>query len=158
MPEHWRDAITTVAERSRDAMRRHPWILDIADDPPIGPNSVRHFDQSLAAVASLPITLAEKLDIVTVVDEYVFGYSLLERNNLQEGAQSVPADMVAYVERLTQTGEYPQLAALSARDRPRGRLAAGGGPPPRRRALRPQPRPPPRRHRGEPAGTGNRPP
>ncbi len=113
MPEHWRDAITIVAERSRDAMRRHPWILDIADDPPIGPNSVRHFDQSLAAVASLPITLAEKLDIVTVVDEYVFGFSLLERNNLQSGAPSIPGDMVAYVDGLVQTGEYPQLAELS---------------------------------------------
>ena len=113
MPKSWRDAITLVAERSRDALRRHLWILDIADDPPIGPNSVRHFDQSLEAVASLPITLAEKLDIVTVVDEYVFGYSLLERNNLQDGARSIAGDMVAYVESLVQTGEYPQLAALS---------------------------------------------
>ena len=31
-----------------DALLRHPWMLDIADDPPIGPNSVRHFDQSHA--------------------------------------------------------------------------------------------------------------
>jgi hypothetical protein len=113
MPDNWRDAITTVAERSRDALRRHPWILDIADDPPIGPNSVRHFDQSLEAVSSLPIDLAEKLDIVTVVDEYVFGYCLLERNNLQDGARSIAGDMVTYVESLVQTGDYPQLAALS---------------------------------------------
>jgi AcrR family transcriptional regulator len=114
MPANWRDAITVVAERSRDALRRHTWILDIADDPPIGPNSVRHFDQSLEAVASLPISFAEKLDIVTVVDEYVFGYSLLERNNQQSVAPSVPTDMITYVSGLVETGEYPQLAALAA--------------------------------------------
>ena len=114
MPKHWRDAISAVAERSRDALRRHPWILDIADDPPIGPNSVRHFDQSLAAVSSLPISFAEKLDIVTVVDEYVFGFCLLERNNLQSVAPSVPGDMVTYVSGLVETGDYPQLAALAA--------------------------------------------
>ena len=34
--------------------------------PPFGPNSVRHFDQSLQAVASLPIPLAERFDIVSV--------------------------------------------------------------------------------------------
>ena len=110
---HWRAAITIVATRSRDALRRHPWILDIADDPPVGPNSVRHFDQSLEAVASLPISLAEKLDIVTMVDEYVFGHCLLERNNLQADEPSFPDDMVAYVYALVQTGEYPQLAAIS---------------------------------------------
>ena len=47
-PTNWRDAIVMLAERSRAALQRHPWILDITDDPAIGPNSVRHFDQSLA--------------------------------------------------------------------------------------------------------------
>ena len=80
---------TLIAERTRAALQRHPWILDITDDPPIGPNSVRHFDQSLQAVASLPLTLAEKLDIVTAVDEYVFGFCLHERNNLQRRRRPV---------------------------------------------------------------------
>ena len=71
------------ASASAPSLERHPWILDITDDPPIGPNSVRHFDQSLQAVASLPIPLADKLDIVSTVDEYVFGYCLHERNNVQ---------------------------------------------------------------------------
>ena len=42
---------------------------------------MRHFDQSLQAVASLSISLTEKLDIVATVDEYVFGYCLQQRNN-----------------------------------------------------------------------------
>jgi AcrR family transcriptional regulator len=109
----WRDAMTTIAQRSRAALRRHPWILDIADDPPVGPNSVRHFDQSMQAVASLPVALREKLDIVGAVDAYVFGFCLHERNNHVQGEGQLPdASMIAYVNELIDTGEYPQLAAM----------------------------------------------
>jgi AcrR family transcriptional regulator len=120
LPDHWRDAMALLAERSRAALERHPWILDITDDPAIGPNSVRHFDQTLAAVASLPISLSDKLDIVMTVDEYVFGYCIHQRNNVQFDDAAVPAgrdrhidpDMVDYVNRLLDTGDYPHLAAL----------------------------------------------
>src|SRR5262245_55478356 len=43
-PDAWRAAVTTIADRTRAALVRHPWILDITDDPPVGPNNVRHFD------------------------------------------------------------------------------------------------------------------
>ena len=109
LPAYWRDAMTLLATRSRDALLRHPWILDITDDPAIGPNSVRHFDQSLQAVAALPVGLRDKLDIVATVDEYVFGYCLQERNNVQPGDAEVDADMVEYVEALLRTGDYPHL-------------------------------------------------
>ena len=61
IPTDWRAALTMVAERTRAALERHPWILDITDDPAVGPNSVRHFDQSLQAVASLNLPLTDKL-------------------------------------------------------------------------------------------------
>jgi AcrR family transcriptional regulator len=115
IPANWREAMTLLADRSRASLQRHPWILDITDDPPIGPNSVRHFDQSLQAVASLPIDLAAKLDIVSVVDEYVFGYCLQQRNNTQTDDAGIDREMHSYVERLLATGDYPHLAAL-ARD------------------------------------------
>ena len=84
MPDDWRDALTLLAERSRAALQRHPWILDITDDPPIGPNSVRHFDQSLQAVASLADQPRPRSSTSSpMVDEYVFGYCLQERNNAQ---------------------------------------------------------------------------
>ena len=81
VPGDWRDAMTLIARRSRDALRRHPWMLDITDDPPIGPNSVRHFDQSWQALASLDAGFEDKLDLIMAVDEYVFGYCLHQRNN-----------------------------------------------------------------------------
>ena len=113
IPTDWRAALHMIAERSRASLERHPWILDMIDDPPIGPNSVRHFDQTLHAVGSLPISLNERLDIVTTVDEYVMGYCLLQRNNVQPGSSGADEEMVAYVDSLLETGDYPYLSALA---------------------------------------------
>ena len=114
IPDNWRAALTLIANRSRAALRKHPWMLDINDDPPIGPNSVRHFDQSLEAVASLDLPLADKIDIISVVDEYVFGYTMIQRNNGHDRAIDDEDEMVEYVSVLVDTGAYPHLAALTA--------------------------------------------
>ena len=110
LPDDWRQAITLIATRSRDALRRHPWILDIADDPNIGPNAMRHFDQSWQAVRSFGTDLETKLDLITAVDEYVFGFCTLERNNLSGGNDD--ADMVDYINSLLNSDHYPALSAL----------------------------------------------
>ncbi len=112
LPADWRAAVSVIAHRSRAALARHPWILDITDDPAIGPNSVRHFDQTLEAVSTLDADLTTKLDVVTAVDEYVFGFCLRERNDLQVDDGSGNG-MVAYVHGLLATGSYPQLAAMA---------------------------------------------
>ena len=112
LPRDWRAAITLIARRTRDALRRHPWILDITDDPSIGPNAMRHFDQSWQALMPLEAELEDKLDLISLVDEYVFGFCLHERNNLRDD----PADgeMMAYIEALLIDDEYPALSAMVA--------------------------------------------
>jgi AcrR family transcriptional regulator len=112
MPDNWREAITLVAVRSRDVLRLHPWILDITDDPNIGPNAMRHFDQSWQALASLDATFDDKMDLITVVDEYVFGYCLHERNGLN--GQTDDNEMIDYVDDLLVENDYPALSALVA--------------------------------------------
>jgi AcrR family transcriptional regulator len=110
MPGDWRVAITLIASRTRDALRKHPWILDITDDPNIGPNAMRHFDQSWQALASLDASFEDKLDLITVVDEYVFGYCLHERNNLKDDPDD--DEMADYIEALLIEDEYPALSAM----------------------------------------------
>ena len=114
LPREWRAAITLIARRSRDALRRHPWILDITDDPCIGPNAMRHFDQSWQALASLDAGFDDKLDLITAVDEYVFGYCLHERNNLKDNPKD--AEMADYIGALLidDEAEYPALAGMVA--------------------------------------------
>jgi AcrR family transcriptional regulator len=111
LPDDWRAALTVVAKRSRAAFARHPWTLDIADDPGFGPNAVRHFDQTLAAVAGLDLPLRQKLELVTAVDEYVFGHAVMDRNN-RRGERVVSPAVIAYTNGLIASGRYPQLAAI----------------------------------------------
>jgi AcrR family transcriptional regulator len=110
MPRNWRAAITLIAQRTRDALQRHPWILDITDDPNIGPNAMRHFDQAWQALSTLDAKFDDKLDLITVVDEYVFGFCMHERNNFKE--QKNDADMAAYVGELLTADQYPALTAM----------------------------------------------
>ena len=113
MPAGWREAMVAIAHRSRAMLQRHPWVLDIADDPNLGPNSVRHFDQSLQAVAGLDVSLEDKLDVMTVVDEYVFGYCLHERTNFHDDQVEVASpQLIEYVKELADTGDYPHVAGL----------------------------------------------
>lgn len=114
LPDSWRDAITLLARRTRAALRRHPWVLDISDDPQLGPNGVRHFDQSLQALASLPADLQGKVDVLMTIDEFVFGFCMHERNNDAGGTgTSLTPPLAAYLGDLLATGEYPALKAMT---------------------------------------------
>lgn len=116
LPSSWREAMTVIARRSRDAIRRHPWMFDISDDPSLGPNGVRHFDQSLQALSSLEVDLQGRLDVLMAVDEYVFGFCMHERTNHGPGDdddQMSPA-MATYLADLIATGNYPSIQAMTA--------------------------------------------
>jgi len=112
LPDDWRAAMTAIAVRSRDALRRHPWVLDISTGPTIGPNAMRHFDQSWQAVAGLDADLDTKLDVISAIDEYVFGFCLEERRSYADDDAGV--GMAGYLEELLAQGDYPALRALTA--------------------------------------------
>jgi AcrR family transcriptional regulator len=113
--DDWRAAVTAIARSSRAALERHPWIFDIVEDPGAGPNGVRHFDQSMQAVAGLPGTLRDKLDVIFAVDEYVFGYCLHRRGGNPGEAQDPTGEgMMAYIGDLVASGGYPTLERLIA--------------------------------------------
>ena len=113
LPKPWRDALGLIARRTRDALFRHPWLLDISDDPAFGPNGMRHFDQSLQALSSLKLSFAEKIEVISSIDEFVFGYCLQYRNNNFDQGQP-DHELLAYVDELLATGEYPELVRLAA--------------------------------------------
>lgn len=116
LPKQWRQAMTAIAHRSKSMLERHPWVLDIADDPALGPNSVRHFDQSLEAVSSLDAEIDDLLDVITVIDEYVFGYCIHQRTHFEPEGEGPPSHEVQqYVQDLAVSGDYPQLVRLLER-------------------------------------------
>ncbi len=96
LPAGWREALTLIARQTRAAYLRHPWsvhfILSAAaiSATVTGPNGLRHVEQSLAALAGAPMDVREKLDVLFIVDDYVFGH-LLRAGYARPGAQAGPA-------------------------------------------------------------------
>jgi AcrR family transcriptional regulator len=111
MPTTWRAAVTAIAERTRASLLRHPWYFDLSGVPTLGPNAVRHFDQSLQAVALLGVSFAEQFDIINLVDEFVFGHCLVARSNMFD-VQTSPTAWLRYVEQLVDGGGFPRLAEI----------------------------------------------
>lgn len=116
VPEDWREALTEIARRTRETFRRHPWIFEGMRQPgQPTPNGLRHFEQSMAAVSGLDLPARDRLELVGMVDDYVFGYSL--RELLQEIAESEgdpdhsePA--LDFFESQIESGEYPNVRKL----------------------------------------------
>jgi AcrR family transcriptional regulator len=70
VPEDWREALRTIAHRSRAAFRRHPWLR-------VNPHLLRS-SQSIATLAEAGHDADRLAAIVLAVDDYTIGYTLRE--------------------------------------------------------------------------------
>lgn len=118
LPADWRGALRMIAMRSHAAFDNHPWAIHGMRGTRPGPNGMRHFEQSLTAVSSLDVTSAERMNVIAIVDDYVFGHVVRELDHRfgrdrdeAEYAEGF-ASFTAYVEQQLATGEFPQLAAM----------------------------------------------
>jgi AcrR family transcriptional regulator len=95
LPAGWREALAAIARSTRAALLAHPWAVPsrpgpggpapapapgvgarAAPGPGLGPNGRRHREQSLTAVAAAPLDRAGQLDLLAIVDDYVYGHVL----------------------------------------------------------------------------------
>jgi AcrR family transcriptional regulator len=123
LPADWHEALALVARRSREAYLSHPWAVAAlqgraAPGAPAGPNGLRHFEQSLAAVAGAPLNLRARLDLLGIVDDYVYGHLLraaeITARAADRTAAADPAATLEFVQASLESGDLPQLAALAA--------------------------------------------
>jgi len=122
LPGDWRGGLAQIARRSYATFLRHPWIFDhfAAEESPEpgGPNALRHVEQSLAAAARTGLPVLEQLELVGLVDDYVWGHAL--RTRALRDNQRVPEErieaMVTYLEAQLATGEFPHLGAFAGDD------------------------------------------
>ena len=123
LPDDWRAAVTLIARRTRDALIRHPWAVKSLQGQgaseqagAFGPNGLRHFEQSLAAVAGAPLDTEAKLDLLANVDDFVFGH-VLRSGEIRSRADQADSDTAAVVGALLteqlRAGKFPHLAALA---------------------------------------------
>jgi AcrR family transcriptional regulator len=105
LPEHWRDALASIARYSYAAFIAHPWALEaFSRRPRIGPNVLRHAEQSATAVAGLELDAREARTVLGIVDDYTMGHAI---RSISLG------DHVPWLPDVEAT-EFPQLARLPA--------------------------------------------
>jgi AcrR family transcriptional regulator len=113
MPSDWREALTAIARRSRGAWARHPWAKDAPPGGSVGPNAMRHFEQSLAAVAGTGLDPAGQFEIIGLVDEWVLGFALRDTYLAPDGRAAVSSEwtdsLVSYIDSQLATGEFPHV-------------------------------------------------
>jgi AcrR family transcriptional regulator len=121
MPAGWREALGAIARRTRGVLMRHPWVLSSLRDPPFGPNAMRHVEQFFAALGDTAVGGAERLELLALVNAYVFGNVLqtAESQRRTAAARDHPEAASALLEfglRELGSGAYPQMAAMFAAD------------------------------------------
>ena len=118
LPADWREALVAISRRTREVQLAHPWSLTSLNEAQFGPNASRHYEQSLAAIASLDLPVARRIELIGILDNYVAGNALNTIESLQRARAAAAnprlvTDAVAYGADLLASGEFPELAAMS---------------------------------------------
>jgi AcrR family transcriptional regulator len=122
----WREDLRRIAQRTRENVRAHPWMIGVALGRPfIGPNGLRHIDQSLAAVSELPLRPERKRAVLIAVDTYTLGFVRWELKALDRGKATgcagigdggpSGAEIDAYIAAQAASGNYPHLHELGGK-------------------------------------------
>lgn len=93
-----------LALRTHQMLTRHPWALVAMRGSVPGPNALRHAEQSLETLADTKLSAREKLTLLAMVDDVVFGHALRE-------SESRGAVDMALAKAMIETGKFPQLQA-----------------------------------------------
>lgn len=113
---NWRRALSKIARVSRQAFKDHPWIFEAMSQPAgSGPNGLRHFEQSVAAVSELDVPTRDRMELVGLVDDYVFGFTLrelLQESYEAEGDPDMTESGLAFFESELKTGAYPNVSKM----------------------------------------------
>jgi AcrR family transcriptional regulator len=102
LPRRWQDAIIKIATRTHDLYLRHPWALAAMISAPPGLNAMRHMEQCLEALSRTKMTAQQKLTLLAMVDDFVFGHAL------REAASDATIDL-AFAKTQLATGAFPRL-------------------------------------------------
>ncbi|RSD11536.1 TetR/AcrR family transcriptional regulator [Amycolatopsis eburnea] len=113
----WREVLRSLAEITRQAVRRHEWFADlIGGRPSLGPNALAKGEAVVAAMAGVDVD--DVMPVVSAVDAYVIG--AVRRETAERRAErSSGLDKEQwqrshgpYLQRTLATGRYPALATV----------------------------------------------
>jgi AcrR family transcriptional regulator len=105
VPRNWKRAITEIATRTHSMFLHHPWALISMQSAPPGLNAMRHMEQCLEALAETSMTAKQKLTLLGIVDDLVFGHAL------REAASEKVVDMEFAAAQIAK-GNFPRIAEI----------------------------------------------
>jgi Tetracyclin repressor-like, C-terminal domain len=106
-----------IARHTRAVFIRHPWALVSMLSAPLGRNALRHMEQCLEALAKTTITTKQKITLLAMVDDFVFGHALREAATDTTVNVEFAATLLAR-EIAVRMGSLPVVLRFSATGRP----------------------------------------
>jgi AcrR family transcriptional regulator len=110
--EGWRDGLSRWAWAYHDALRRHPWVLQVPmSAPPVTPHLTAWLEQGLRALGGTGLPEGEKLSVLLLLSGYVRNAATLTADlGVNEGGQIMPS-WGALLAQLTDPQDFPALHA-----------------------------------------------
>jgi AcrR family transcriptional regulator len=117
----WREALRSIARRTRQAAAKHKWFVDLLGGRPHqGPCALAHLEASLAALSNSPgfEDIDSVLLAVRTVNAYVVGALRSEaielRAEVETGMTKTEWQLATwpYLERMIATGRFPTIAKV----------------------------------------------
>jgi AcrR family transcriptional regulator len=112
----WRSDLARFARDTRGTFLRHPWLASVAfGTPPIGPNSLRQDELTMAAMSSLGVDLQTQGAVSAAVYFFVIGFVLRElaQEQVQQRTgmtvEQWRASVAPYIQQQLASGRYPNL-------------------------------------------------
>jgi hypothetical protein len=116
LPSDWREATLAIARRERQTTLRHPWLVDLVTRRSalgrVGPNMLRHSEQSIAALAGLDADLTCKWRLLTAVADYSTGVAVREVRERDAARTGQGELLLPYLQQLVAGGGFPHLARM----------------------------------------------
>ena len=116
LPEDWREATLAIARRERQTTQRHPWLVDLVTRRSalgrVGPNMLRHSEQSIAALAGLNADATGKWRLMTAVADYSTGFAVREVRERDADRTGQGELLQPYLRQLVAGGDFPHLARM----------------------------------------------
>jgi AcrR family transcriptional regulator len=108
----WRDELSRWAWAYHDALRRHPWVLQVPmGAPPVTPHLTAWLEHGLRALGDTGLPEAEKLSVLLLLSGYVRNAASLAADlGASAGGQIMPS-WGAMLGRLTEPEDFPALHA-----------------------------------------------
>ncbi|QNE18845.1 TetR/AcrR family transcriptional regulator [Kribbella qitaiheensis] len=111
----WRPGITQWATMVRDAIYRHPWILQVPlFEPPLSPKQLQWMEAGLRVFDGTPLKASDRLSSMVLVNIYVRGATQLTADMFVSSDRTKEENDQLYLRRLLMLATPDRLPMIAA--------------------------------------------